>query len=200
MVSVAEFGNKLKRIRMERGLSQRRLAEMMAVSNGAVANWENGTRLPDVSMLSRLAECLGVESYVLLDAMRRQSEPLCVIVVEDVPLLLRGVIRMVQDELPDADISGFENGADTLAFADAHRAQIAFLDIELDKHMNGVELAKRLKELNPRVNIVFLTSFGEYAQAAHELYSSGYIRKPITPEKIREALDNLRYPIRGVGI
>ena len=107
MVSVAEFGNKLKRIRMERGLSQRRLAEMMAVSNGAVANWENGTRLPDVSMLSRLAECLGVESYVLLDAMRRQSEPLCVIVVEDVPLLLRGVIRMVQDELPDADISGF---------------------------------------------------------------------------------------------
>ena len=197
MASVAEFGNTLKRIRMERGLSQRQLAELMAVSNGAVANWENGARLPDVSMLSRLAECLGVDSYVLLNAVQEQD--LRVIVVEDVPLLLRGVVRMVQDELPDADISGFENGADTLAFADAHRAQIAFLDIELDKRMNGVELAKRLKELNPRVNIVFLTSFGEYAQAAHELYSSGYIRKPITPEKIREALDNLRYPIRGIG-
>lgn len=78
--------------------------------------------------------------------------------------------------------------------------QIAFLDIELDDNINGIELAKHLKELNSRINIVFLTSFGEYVQDAFDLYSSGYVRKPVTPEKIRRQIANLRFPVRGISL
>ena len=61
MLTKELFGTKLKELRMERSLSQRQLAEMMMVSNGTVGNWESGIRLPDITMLTRLAECLGVE-------------------------------------------------------------------------------------------------------------------------------------------
>ena len=199
-MQIAEkFGNRLRELRAERGVSQQQLADMAAVSRTSIAMYEAGKRLPDIGMLARLADCLGVDSAELLEAMQEQNEPTGVIVVEDMPALLRGTVRMAQEELPDAAIAGFENAIDALAYARANDVQIAFLDIELDGRMNGIELAKRLKELHPRVNIIFLTSFGEYTQDAHDLYSSAYLRKPITPEKIREALDNLRFPLRGCG-
>ena len=199
-MQIAEkFGNRLRELRTRKGLSQQQLAEMMAVSRASIAMYESGRRLPDVGTISRLADCLGVDVPILLDAMQEQDTPVGAIVVEDVPLLMRGTVRMAQEELPDAVIAGFENAIDALAYARANDVQIAFLDIELDGRMNGIELAKRLEEINPRVNIIFLTSFGEYTQDAHDLYSSGYLRKPITPEKIREALAHLRFPVRGCG-
>lgn len=194
------FGNLIKRLRLERNLSQQQLADQLVFSRGAVSMWESGKRLPDVSTLSRLADCLGVDSHILLDSMQEQDTFISIIVVEDVPTLLRGYVKMVQDQLPDAVIAGFDNGTEALEYAWSNEVQIAFLDIELDDNINGIELAKHLKELNSRINIVFLTSFGEYVQDAFDLYSSGYVRKPVTPEMIRRQIANLRFPVRGISL
>ena len=194
-----DFGSLIRRLRTEKGLSQQQFADRLLISRGAVSMWEAGRRLPDVGMLSRLAECLGVETYILLDAMEERDGPVNILVAEDVPVLLGGIVRMVQDQLPEAAVAGFETGPEALAYGMANSIQIAFLDIELDEGMNGIELARRLRELHPRLNLVFLTSFGEYAQDAFDLVSSGYVRKPVTPEKLRAQLDTLRYPVRGIG-
>ena len=199
MPNAKEFGKRLTALRKRQGLSQQQLASKMIVSRSAVSMWEQGSRLPDIMMLARLALCLDADEHALMDAVRDGAAPEHVLVVEDVPALLRGTVRMVRDALPDAAVAGFENGVDALAYAGVNRVEIAFLDIELDGRMNGVALAKRLKALNRRVNIIFLTAFGEYTQDAHDLYSSGYLRKPITAERIREALDNLRFPMRRAG-
>ncbi len=71
---------------------------------------------------------------------------------------------------------------------------VAFLDIHLPE-MNGVELARELKLLNPKVNIVFATGFSEYMKEGIDLRMSGYVLKPVTPEAIRTELENLRNPI-----
>ena len=71
---------------------------------------------------------------------------------------------------------------------------VAFLDIHLAE-MNGVELARELKLLNPKVNIVFATGFSEYMKEGIDLRMSGYVLKPVTPEAIRTELENLRNPI-----
>lgn len=42
-----------------RGITQAVLAEKLGVSQGAVSNWENGDRKPDVFMMKRIAEILG---------------------------------------------------------------------------------------------------------------------------------------------
>ena len=61
---------------------------------------------------------------------------------------------------------------------------IAFLDVEM-AGMSGVELAETLKRYNSEINIVFCTGYGNYRDAAFELHASGYLMKPITPEKIK---------------
>ena len=62
------FPDTLKKLRMEKGLSQQALADKMYVTRSTVARWENGYRLPDAVMLSRLAEVLGADANVLLSA------------------------------------------------------------------------------------------------------------------------------------
>jgi len=40
------------------GMTQQTLAGILGVSQGAVSNWENGDRKPDIIMLKRIAEAL----------------------------------------------------------------------------------------------------------------------------------------------
>ena len=61
--------------------------------------------------------------------------------------------------------------------------------------MTGVELAKELKGVNPKMNIIFVTGFSEYMGDAMQLRASGYIMKPVTKEAVEEELSVLRFPI-----
>ena len=81
-----------------------------------------------------------------------------------------------------------------LQVATDHKIDVAFLDIHMPE-MNGVELARQLKLLNPKVNIVFATGFSEYMKEGIDLRMSGYVLKPVTPVAVRTELENLRHPI-----
>ena len=50
------FSQTLRKLRIERELSQQALANLMFVTRPAVARWESGARLPDAVMIKRLAE------------------------------------------------------------------------------------------------------------------------------------------------
>ena len=78
--------------------------------------------------------------------------------------------------------------------ATANRIDVAFLDIHMPE-MNGIELARELKLINPKINIVFATGFSEYMKEGIDLRMSGYIMKPVTPEAVKTELENLRNPI-----
>ena len=55
-----EFGERLRRYRRDKGLTQQELADQIGVSNKTVSRWESGGGYPDVSMLVPLARALGV--------------------------------------------------------------------------------------------------------------------------------------------
>ena len=74
------------------------------------------------------------------------------------------------------------------------RMDVAFLDIHMPEK-SGVELARELKLLNPKINIIFATGFSEHMKEGIDLRMSGYITKPVTPEAVKEELENLRNPI-----
>ena len=92
---------------------------------------------------------------------------------------------------------GFSGAEETLTFARLNHVAVAFLDIELYGE-DGMRLAEALIELQPRINIIFLTSHTEYMANAFELHCSGYVMKPLTPEKISHELRHLRFPVRGL--
>ena len=68
--------------------------------------------------------------------------------------------------------------------------------------LDGVEVeytytVKKVKNINPRVNIIFVTvcSESEHAKTVMKLKPSGYLTKEATGTQILEELRNLRYPI-----
>ena len=148
-------------------------------------------------MISKLADELRVETYELLDEMNGAYKPTNVIVVDDEPIILKGFVHILTDTLPDMQIAGFQTAADAIAYAHTTRVEIAFLDIELGGE-SGISLAETLQKLNPSTNIIFLTGHPEYAYQALNLHCSGYVLKPLTPEKIKKELAHLRFPLRGI--
>jgi two-component SAPR family response regulator len=81
-----------------------------------------------------------------------------------------------------------------LGVANEHTIDVAFLDIHMPEK-SGIELARDLKLINPKVNIVFATGFSEYMKEGIDLRMSGYIMKPVTPAAVKTELENLRNPI-----
>ena len=54
------FGEKLKELRLEKGIGQIELAKEIKVSKGIISLWENGLREPKLSNLVALSRFFGV--------------------------------------------------------------------------------------------------------------------------------------------
>jgi len=192
------FAETLRRLRTERGLSQRELAEQVYVSRPTIARWETGSRLPDAMMISRLAQCLGLDVNELLSVAAESDDSPNVIMVEDRKIILSGALPVLEEVLPNAAVTGFTRPSEALEYAKANRVALAFLDIELGK-TNGLDLCRALLAINPRTNVVYMTAYSEYSLDAWSTGASGFMLKPITPEGVRHQLKNLRYPFLSGG-
>ena len=187
------FAETLKKLRADKGLSQRELAEQIFVSRPTIARWENGSRLPDAAMIFRLAKCLGVDVNTLLSAALENDDAPNVIMVDDRKIFLAGALPILEEVMPNAIITGFTKPSEAVEYARANQIALAFLDIEMGK-TSGFDLCRTLLKINPRTNVVYLTAYVEYSFDAWSTGASGFTLKPITPEGIREQLKNLRYP------
>ena len=85
----------------------------------------------------------------------------------------------------------FSSCTAALAYAAEHPIDVAFLDINM-RGMGGLELAKKLMELQPRCKIIFCTGYEEYAVPAFQLHVSGYLMKPITAEAVQKEIDYIK--------
>ena len=66
----------------------------------------------------------------------------------------------------------------------------AFLDIQM-RGMDGLEVARHLKALHPKVAIFFCTAYSEYALDAFGLCAKGYLLKPVQAKDIERVLDEM---------
>ena len=117
-----------------------------------------------------------------------------ILAVDDELNALEGLQSALHRALPEALIHTFRSGTAALAFAENTPCEVAFLDIEM-RDMNGLELAKQLKDCHIHTNIVFVTGYSEYAIDAFGVNASGYLLKPASVEKVLESMENLRNPI-----
>ena len=192
------FAETLRKLRVERGLSQEQLGEQMYVTRSTVARWENGSRLPDAAMISRLSQCLGVDVSMLLNASAESGATPNVIMVDDRKIILAGGLPILEEVLPNAAITGFTLPSEAVEYARANRVALAFLDVELGK-TSGFDLCRTLLEIHPRTNVVFLTAYVDYSFDAWSTGTSGFMLKPITREGVLAQLKNLRYPFPSGG-
>ncbi|HIT44787.1 MAG TPA: helix-turn-helix domain-containing protein [Candidatus Aphodovivens excrementavium] len=68
------FGEMVRTLRSEKGMTQLDLARKMGVTDKAVSKWERGLSIPDVGSLPKLAEELGISVDDLLQAKNAAQE------------------------------------------------------------------------------------------------------------------------------
>ena len=64
---MSNFPSKIKKLRIENGLTQKQIAESLNVSQNAIYNWENGKREPNLDMIKQIAKYFDFPLYLLLD-------------------------------------------------------------------------------------------------------------------------------------
>ena len=117
-----------------------------------------------------------------------------ILAVDDEKIALEGMVQAIKEAEPEAEIYSFRKATLALEFYKNNPCDAAFLDIQM-RTISGVELAKEMKQIDPKINIIFATAYADYRGEAFEMHVSGYLIKPITAAKIRKELDDLRYPV-----
>ena len=117
-----------------------------------------------------------------------------IICVDDHPIMLKGLLKIIQELVPNAIIGACSNADEAMVFAQEKGCDILISEIEL-AGIDGLTLANRIKKLNPKVNIIFNTVCDEkeYAKEVMKIKPSGYIVKPAKQEQLAYELNNLRY-------
>ena len=91
-----KFGAFLLQLRKEKGFTQQEVADRLFVSNKAVSKWERGQSLPDISLLTPLAQLLEVSVAELLKGERLTGETLENSEVKD---LVNKAVQLSEEEL-----------------------------------------------------------------------------------------------------
>lgn len=117
-----------------------------------------------------------------------------ILAVDDELLALELLARSIRKACPSAQISKFQFAQEALAFLEENPCDIAFLDIHM-RGMNGLSLAKKIKDLMSQDNLIFVTGYSEYAADALSIHASGYIIKPVSAAAVAAELEDLRRPV-----
>ncbi len=111
-------------------------------------------------------------------------------------MIARTARLALREETEEIRITDF---ADAEAFLDAVRGKESFdillADIRMDG-MNGMELGRRMRALDPGIFLVFITSFEEYAAESYRIEAHQYILKQDIDRRLP---DVLREIVRGIS-
>lgn len=103
-----EFGNFIARLRKEKNITQKELAEKLFVSDKAVSKWECGLSMPDITLLKPLAEILDVTVAELLEC--RRIEKTEHIDIDKVDAIIHKAVLFSEEELQEQKARKEKNG------------------------------------------------------------------------------------------
>ena len=108
---------------------------------------------------------------------------------QDQAYLHKIVAQWTQERRIIAQIAAY-SGAEPFLFSleDDGAVDILLLDIQMGR-MDGISLAKKIRQTNERMQIVFVTGYPDFALESYEVSALYYLMKPINPEKLYQVLD-----------
>ena len=119
-----------------------------------------------------------------------------IVCVDNTPIMLQSLKETAGQAHPSADVQAFLSAESALDYAEKFGCDVLLCEINPPR-LEGLFLAEKIKKINPRLNIIFVTvcSESEHAKAVMRLKPSGYLTKEATNAQILEELRNLRYPV-----
>ena len=85
------------------------------------------------------------------------------------------------------ELVNFMAGKDIIEYIKKEPLDIAILDVDMIG-MDGMEVAKHLKEVNEDIVIFFITGHSEFAVEAFDVDAIGYVMKPVDKDKLERTL------------
>jgi two-component system, NarL family, invasion response regulator UvrY len=115
-----------------------------------------------------------------------------IMLVDDHPIVRRGVRDILVDAFPGATVEEVGSGADAVSLAGAHNWDVAILDLTLPDG-SGLDVLKRLRQLQPRVPVLILSMHApeHFARRAILAGASGYLTKDTADTELVTAVTQL---------
>jgi two-component system, NarL family, response regulator DegU len=88
------------------------------------------------------------------------NETLKILVVDDHPIFLKGLVEVLQDEMPSSEIVSYTSSKKALLMASQNLSHIAILDLDMPE-INGISLGTELKVRFPNIKVIILTMHKE---------------------------------------
>lgn len=88
-------------------------------------------------------------------------------------------------------VASFETPLAALAYAQSHSVDLAVLDIELPE-LNGIELGRKLREINPDIILIYISAHDEYAMQAYRLRAPVFLEKPYNRDDVMYAIQTAK--------
>lgn len=109
---------------------------------------------------------------------------------EDLANILLLLEKYKQEHNAFLTYTTFNSGVDLLSKEKNCIYTLYLLDVIMPL-VNGVEVAKEIRNFNPEAKIIFLTSSPEFAVESYSVNATDYILKPVNEDRFFSVLDNL---------
>jgi DNA-binding NarL/FixJ family response regulator len=107
--------------------------------------------------------------------------------VEDHQIVREGLRRMLELEPDLKVVAEAAGGTQALPLAASLSPDIVLMDIKMPGS-DGLELTRKLKELNPECKVIVLTFYDNYLQDAIQAGAVGYLLKDLHREELVQAI------------
>lgn len=116
-----------------------------------------------------------------------------VVIVDDEPLARARIKRLLLQQTGYECVAEAENAKQALALIQQHKPDVLLMDIEMPE-VDGISLACQLDSLTAGAipSVIFVTAHAKHALEAYRAGPLDYILKPVSAERLFEALQRVK--------
>src|SRR5580704_8555624 len=109
-----------------------------------------------------------------------------VLVVDDEPLSRRALLQLIAEHADLRPIGECRDGKEALRALATLEPDLVFLDVQMPE-LDGFGVVREwgVERMPP---VIFVTAFDQFAMRAFTVHAIDYLLKPVTPERLREAI------------
>lgn len=118
-----------------------------------------------------------------------------ILAIDDEKLALANLVSELKKVFINEKIYDFLSSVNAIKFIGEMKSKnevidYVFMDIKMP-NINGLEMAKIIKTIYPKVKMFFCTAYSQYSLDAWNMKVKGYILKPISATKIKEVVEEM---------
>ena len=179
------FGSVFRKLRKEKNLTQDQIANMLMVTPQAISRWENGSAMPDISMLIPIANMFGVSTDTLLEVNAEKNNEHIADMVLHTPLYIEEYGATAKKKLAIYEEEVRKNPHSI----PLKEALVVVLQSQPDTEDRDEQL-KRYRRIVSLTEDILESGGGKFSTAQHQLILATYCKKLSNLQKVKEIVDN----------